>query len=244
MADEAVAGAPTSLSPHDHEQDPSQQSAPPNNKQSAPPNNKTPDPDWKTDLEGITIDWGDIDPEQIEDLKTNNTARQPLAALWQQPAKKKVRKYDPITKNYAAVDSYTIKLNLLKTDKTARLASTSSSPAGPQQPQRDLNSHSRSSATFKQKTLNVNLNGNETRTAPLTFTSSSSPGPQKPQRDLSSHSRSSATLKLKTLNVNLKGNETRTTTAERLFLFTMISMVVTLQERASEWTPEGSTAFG
>jgi hypothetical protein len=68
----------------------------------------TPDADWMSDLEGINISWGDMDQEQIDNLKTNKPARLALAALWQQPSKKKVRKYDPVAKDYSPVDSYNV----------------------------------------------------------------------------------------------------------------------------------------
>ncbi len=68
----------------------------------------TPDADWMNDLEDITIEWGDMDKEQLDNLKTNKSARLALAALWQQPSRKKVRKYDPLTKDYTPVDTYNV----------------------------------------------------------------------------------------------------------------------------------------
>ena len=68
----------------------------------------TPDADWMNDLEDITIEWGDMDKEQLDNLKTNQSARLALAAPWQQPSKKKVRKHDPLTKDYTPVDTYNV----------------------------------------------------------------------------------------------------------------------------------------
>ena len=41
----------------------------------------TQDNDWKTDFEGLSIDWGDMDQEQNNHLKTNKEARTACRSL-------------------------------------------------------------------------------------------------------------------------------------------------------------------
>ena len=72
----------------------------------APPAPLPPDKNWQADFADIDVDWGDMDPEQLNKLKTDKMARTAFVALWQQPKNKKNRKYDPVAQTTNQVDNY------------------------------------------------------------------------------------------------------------------------------------------
>ena len=71
-----------------------------------PPPLLQPDANWQADFADIDVDWGDMDLEQLNKLKTDKNARTAFLALWQQPKNKKIRKYDPVAQTTNQVDNY------------------------------------------------------------------------------------------------------------------------------------------
>jgi hypothetical protein len=58
----------------------------------APPSQ--PDAGWQDVFEGMAIEWGDMDQEQLRRLQYDKTSRKAFKELWSAPSNKKIRKFD------------------------------------------------------------------------------------------------------------------------------------------------------